>query len=156
MARSIPVGSIPKAILRKLEIDGPPTGKRKASAARSAKVKANIRKGKRAANGIVTWCKTHGLPVPVMEHRFHPQRRWLIDVAWPDLKLGVELQGGVFVRGAHARGTQYRKDCEKLNTAQLMGWRLLWFTYPDLNDGSATAMIREALESIKSPPCQPN
>lgn len=34
-----------------------------------------------------------GLPEPEKQVRFHPDRRWLFDFAWPALKLGVELDG---------------------------------------------------------------
>jgi very-short-patch-repair endonuclease len=63
----------------------------------------------------------------VVEHRFHPERRWRFDIAWPDLKVAVEVEGGVFVRGRHNRPTGFINDCEKYNAAAVMGWRVLRF-----------------------------
>ncbi len=63
----------------------------------------------------------------VAEHRFAEPRRWRFDVAWPDAKLAVEIDGGVFAGGRHSRGYGYRADLEKLNCATLLGWRVLRF-----------------------------
>lgn len=70
----------------------------------------------------------YGLPVPVVEFRFHPTRRWRFDVAWPERKIAVEIQGGVWSRGRHSRGTGQLADMDKLNTAQSLGWRVLYCT----------------------------
>lgn len=34
----------------------------------------------------------------VHEHRFHPDRMWRFDFAWPDRKVAIEFQGGTFGR----------------------------------------------------------
>ena len=34
-----------------------------------------------------------GYPRPVPQYRFDPHRRWRLDWAWPDLKLGIEIDG---------------------------------------------------------------
>jgi very-short-patch-repair endonuclease len=62
---------------------------------------------------------------PVKEYRFYPERRWRIDYAWPDIKLAVELEGGVFIYGRHTRPTGFVKDMEKYNMLTQCGWRLL-------------------------------
>jgi len=67
------------------------------------------------------------LPAPTMQHRFHPQRKWLFDFSWVDERLAVEIDGGAFVRGAHSRGAQQNKDYEKMNVATASGWRVLRF-----------------------------
>jgi hypothetical protein len=58
----------------------------------------------------------------VEEHRFHETRRWRFDFAHPASKVAVEIEGGIFIAGRHTRGAGFVGDCEKLNTAQLMGW----------------------------------
>jgi very-short-patch-repair endonuclease len=65
------------------------------------------------------------LPPVTKEYRFHPVRKWRIDFAWPALKLAMEIEGGLFVKGAHGRGAHYRSDCEKYNALAEMGWTLL-------------------------------
>ena len=64
------------------------------------------------------------LPEPVREHRFHAVRRWRFDFAYPDQKLAIEVEGGVWSGGRHTRGAGFTKDCEKYNTALMDGWRV--------------------------------
>ncbi len=70
-------------------------------------------------------CKAHGLPEPVAEHRFHPTRRWRFDYAWPDHRVALEVEGGIWSGGRHTRGAGYLGDLEKYNAATLLGWRVL-------------------------------
>lgn len=64
---------------------------------------------------------------PVLEHRFHPTRRWRFDFAWPDLRIAAEVEGGVWTRGRHTRGAGFTSDAEKYNTAAALGWTVLRF-----------------------------
>ena len=63
----------------------------------------------------------------VKEFKFHPKRKWLFDFAVPDLKIAVEIEGGIFAqkRLGHSTGAAIKKDMEKYNAAQLMGWKVL-------------------------------
>lgn len=65
---------------------------------------------------------------PKPEHRFHPVRKWRMDFAWVSRKIAVELEGGIWVRGAHSRGAHFNSDSEKYNEATIMGWRVLRYT----------------------------
>ena len=58
------------------------------------------------------------------EYRFHPERKWRFDFADPVNKVAVEIDGGVFGNGRHSRGAGFRSDCEKLNAAAALGWRV--------------------------------
>jgi very-short-patch-repair endonuclease len=85
------------------------------------------------------------------EFRFAPPRRWRFDFAWakPGVPgdwgpLAVEVEGGAFT-GGHRRGSRADLDCEKANTAALMGWTVLRFTPAMVDDGRALAVIRQAL-----------
>jgi len=66
-----------------------------------------------------------GLPAPAREYRFHPRRRWRFDFAWPLYKVAVEVDGGIYCRSRHVRGTGFERDAEKRNAAVLAGWRVL-------------------------------
>jgi hypothetical protein len=68
-----------------------------------------------------------GAEPPVREHRFHAERRWRFDFAWPSIKLAVEIEG----RGRHQTVVGFRNDCEKYNEALRMGWRVLRFPATD-------------------------
>lgn len=74
------------------------------------------------------------------EYRFHPERRFRFDYALPDYKIAIEIQGGTWTRGKHVRGKGYQDDCEKLNLAQTMGWRVLWYT-PQMIEKDLAAFI---------------
>ena len=91
-------------------------------------------------------CELLKLPAPTPEFRFAPPRRWRFDWAWPDRKLAVEVEGGVFTRGRHTRGVGFVKDMEKYNTATLLGWRVLRFTPSQIADGTAITAIPHALD----------
>ena len=65
---------------------------------------------------------------PVPEFRFHPTRKWRFDFAYPEKKIAIEIEGGVWTGGAHTRGKHFESDCEKYNAATLLGWRALRFT----------------------------
>ncbi len=77
-----------------------------------------------------------GAPRPRREYRFHPTRRWLLDFAWPragsDGGVYVEIDGGAFTGGAHARGTGLRRDREKDRALTLCGWRGLRYLPDEL------------------------
>lgn len=74
------------------------------------------------------------LPEPVAEYRIIPDRRWRWDFCWPDQRLAVELQGGIWQYGAHTRPRGVQRDIEKARAATLAGWRVLAFTSDDLDD----------------------
>jgi hypothetical protein len=40
-----------------------------------------------------------GLPKPARELPFHPRSRWRFDLAWPDQRVAVEVDGGTWVTG---------------------------------------------------------
>jgi very-short-patch-repair endonuclease len=72
----------------------------------------------------------------VKEHVFHPVRKWRFDVAFPDAKLAVEIDGGAWSKGRHVRGKGFIEDQRKTNAAAILGWRVLRFVWDDLENGS--------------------
>lgn len=58
------------------------------------------------------------------EVKFHPSRQWRFDLADKENKIAVEIEGGIWTRGAHGRGTGIMRDIEKYNAAQSLGWRV--------------------------------
>lgn len=66
-----------------------------------------------------------GLPAPTPEYRFDPTRRWRFDYAWPEHKVALEVEGGVFIRGRHSRGAGMIADMEKYNRAAVLGWAVI-------------------------------
>jgi hypothetical protein len=89
------------------------------------------------------------LPAPVAEYQFAKPRKWRIDWAWPEQKVALEQQGGIFSRGRHVRGAALLKEWEKLNHGAGLGWRFLFVQPTEL----ATRRILDEIErAIKYKP----
>jgi hypothetical protein len=86
-----------------------------------------------------------GLPPPIPEFRFSPPRKWRFDWAWPDRKVAVEQEGGIWIRGRHSRGVGMLKDMEKYNRAALLGWRVFRFTPDQVESGDAALFMKGVL-----------
>ena len=93
-------------------------------------------------------------PAYKREFRFHPKRKWRFDFAWPDLKLAVEIEGLTRDGGRHQRFGGFEADCEKYNTAAVMGWTVLRFTQSMVQSGAAINTTLLAL-SVRVPPAEP-
>ncbi len=89
-----------------------------------------------------------GLPIPEREVRFHKKRRWRFDFAYPDKMLAIEICGGMWIKGRHNNPISIGKDYEKLNHAQIMGWKVLQFTGDQVKTGEAIRFLEEALGII--------
>lgn len=86
-----------------------------------------------------------GLPEPVEEFRFCA-RRWRFDFCWPERKLALEVDGGVWTGGRHVRGKGFEADLDKLNEAALLGWVVLRVTPGMVQDGRALALVERAMK----------
>lgn len=86
-----------------------------------------------------------GIGGHVREYRFSPPRRWMFDFCWPERKIAVELEGGIYSGGRHTRGVGFEKDCEKYNAATKAGWRVLRYTKKSIDDGSAALDVMDLL-----------
>lgn len=88
-----------------------------------------------------------GLPAPVYEYQFCPGRKWRFDLAWPEHRVAVEVQGGIWTSGRHARGRGIAGDMEKFNTATRMGWSILLVQPVDLCTNLTVGMILETIQN---------
>ena len=73
---------------------------------------------------------------------FHPTRKWRFDYGiciWQEegvgipnrnILIGIEFEGGVFLKTGHVLGNMYTKNCEKYNAAATLGWYVLRYTAP--------------------------
>lgn len=89
--------------------------------------KADAKKRKAASNllllnGLVN---SVGIPSATTEHKFHPDRGWRFDYSWPEIKVALEIEGGVFVGGRHTSGMGFVEDMEKYSEAATLGWLIL-------------------------------
>jgi len=90
------------------------------------------------------------LPEPEREYKFHPKRRWRLDLAWDKYKIGAEVQGGTWSGGRHVRSYGYRNDREKINEALLLGWKVFEFTSDMVKNGEAINCLEKALNERKN------
>lgn len=92
-----------------------------------------------------------GLPTPQTEYKFARDivgnqkgvrerlkkiglKDWRFDYAYPEKKIAIEYEGGVYIQGGHTRGGKYTDDCQKYNKAQFLGWKVFRITIKHLED----------------------
>lgn len=70
---------------------------------------------------------SEGLPEPQFEIQHIPDRLYKLDIGWAEHKIGVEVQGGIWLgkHGAHSTGKAIKRDMEKHNLGLLNGWLIL-------------------------------
>lgn len=80
------------------------------------------------------------------EYRFC-ERKWRFDFAFVEEKIALEIEGGIWKGsvGGHTSGTGYTKDCEKYNTATVMGWKILRIVDSQIASGQMVNWVRDLL-----------
>ena len=94
-------------------------------------------------------CKTNIGEVCIKEYQFHPKRKWRFDYAFPEHKIALEVEGGVWTQGRHTRPQGFLGDIEKYNTATLMGWRVFRTTPSELYSNATINLIKTAINTLK-------
>lgn len=111
------------------------TVKVKPASKRKAKPRAGILEADHE-DGEQTWpvfeamLRANKLPAPCYGFRFNAERKWRFDMAFPDYRVALEVDGGIWRkdRGAHGRPANILRDMAKINAAQLAGWKVLRYT----------------------------
>lgn len=80
-------------------------------------------------------------------YRFSAARKFEIDIAIPEHRIGVEIEGGVFTRQAHGSISGILRDLEKHNLLTLQGWRVLRFRPDEVACGKAVEGIKNLLSN---------
>lgn len=81
-----------------------------------------------------------GLPEPYREHCWHRTRNWRLDLAYPDRRLAIEVDGAV-----HRIKGRYLADIERHNALVLAHWRYIRVTPRMVQTGQALELVRELL-----------
>lgn len=101
-----------------------------------------------------------GLPAPVAEYRFAKPRRFAFDYAWPDAKVALEVEGGLYGIGkpdpftgrrrvaGHGSIQRLKSDMEKYNIAAMHGWRVLRCTVQEFERGDAFQLVCNAFKLL--------
>ena len=97
---------------------------------------------------LVRQIAREGLPEPRLEYVFAKDigRAWRIDIAYPDIKLAIEVDGM-----AHRIRERFMADIEKQNELMFHGWRLLriytrWITSGQCERATGIELVKRAIE----------
>lgn len=88
-----------------------------------------------------------GLPKPEREFVAVKGRRYRWDFAWPSEGLLVEINGAIWVKGAHSSGIGLERDYEKMAVAAIHGWHQMSFSGGQIKSGFALKMVQEFFEN---------
>ena len=86
----------------------------------------------------------------VKEYRFHDKRKWRFDYAFPNEKIAIEIDGGVWTLGRHNRPKGYIADLEKFNEAAALGWVVLKFTPQQQYTLKTLAVIQRTIKQRRT------
>jgi very-short-patch-repair endonuclease len=91
------------------------------------------------------------LPAFVQFYRFDPIRRWKLDFADLERKVGIEVDGsGPGGVGGHGTEKGRGRDAEKANAAVLQGWRILRATGPMIRDWTFVRWLVTFYQALRS------
>lgn len=80
------------------------------------------------------------------EYKFHPVRRWRFDLAHPETKTAIEIEGGIWTKGRHTRPIGYIKDMEKYNAAIELGWVILRYSTEQMKKSETYEQIKRVIK----------
>ena len=86
-----------------------------------------------------------GLGGYVREAQIIPNRKFRYDFYFPEHRLCVEVQGGVWSNGAHSRPTGIKRDYEKSNLCTQYGFKLLQFDVKAVKSGEALDVTEQLI-----------
>ena len=110
--------------------------------AKAIRLKARKDAAKIKSDRFIDACNGLAIGPPVAEFRFWEGRKFAFDYAWPEHKIAMEVEGGLFGNGkncrlckrpqamGHTSVTGILRDIEKYNHAAVLGWRIVRVT-PD-------------------------
>lgn len=93
--------------------------------------------------------KEAGLPQPEAEVRFDKIRKYRFDYAYPNIKLAIEIEGGIYSRQSHGSITGILRDIEKYNLATMLGWRVLRIINDQYAKKGTINLIKKTYQGVK-------
>jgi hypothetical protein len=107
-----------------------------------------------ANHEFVIQCLGLKLPPSAVQWRFtnssHPNsasRKWRCDIVFPDYHVMVEIDGGIWINGAHSHPADIIRNMTKQNDAMLLGFTVLRFTPSEVRNGHAVEFTQKVLQS---------
>ena len=84
----------------------------------------------------------------VYEFKFaKPQRAWRSDIAFPTVKVAIEIQGGNWLYGRHCNPASLPSEYEKQNGYCVRGWYCL---YADWSMFATDSFAQQVIDTIKA------
>lgn len=74
-------------------------------------------------------------------------KRFRLDFAHEESRVGIEIQGGIYTRGRHVTGSGYERDAFKYNLAAAGGWVIFLITPEMVKSPRWYALIAATIES---------
>jgi very-short-patch-repair endonuclease len=99
-------------------------------------------------------CQSLKLPPVFVQWRFqnsqhpnNPARKWRTDFVFQDHALMIEIDGGIWIKGAHSHPLDIIRNMRKQNDAELLGYAVLRFTPEEVKSGHAIAFTGRVLQA---------
>lgn len=90
----------------------------------------------------------------VFEYRFAaPDRKWRSDIAFPSVKVAIEIDGGLWTYGRHNRAASMLEDMEKGNGYAARGWVVFHTPWEWIDGGGrdrSAQLIADIAAAIKA------
>ncbi|MCP4364100.1 MAG: hypothetical protein GY800_02220 [Planctomycetes bacterium] len=74
-------------------------------------------------------------------------RDWRFDMAWPERRFAVEIEGGAWVNGRHTRGKGFEDDLVKYHHGKRLGWDIYRCSGKLIDSGEAAILICDVLKT---------
>lgn len=110
----------------------------------------------RADRAFLFQCQGARLPPVRAQWRFersecpgNPRRKWRCDFVFLDesYRLMVEIDGGIWIKGAHGHPTDIIRNMAKGNDAIALGFMVLHFTPAEVKTGHAISFTEKVLKA---------
>lgn len=73
------------------------------------------------------------------------ESKWRTDFVMHDFKLMIEIDGGIWIKGAHSHPQDIIRNMTKGNDAALLGYTVLHFTPSEVKSGHAVSFTQKVL-----------
>lgn len=122
-----------------------------ADAKKAAAKKKRDAKKKRQSDFFILFVRSTCNLQLVAEHQFLEDRKFRFDYANIELKIAIEQNGGIWMKGggAHSRPANIIRDMEKKNLANKAGWIVIEQTPDKMNTRETEELIKAAIQRQK-------
>lgn len=89
----------------------------------------------------------------VQEYEPFQDRKYRLDFSLPDLKIAIEKEGGIWMKGggAHSRPQNIERDIEKYTRLSVEGWIIIRRQPKELNGTKTLELLQAAINSRIKP-----